>query len=335
VFPENENGRPGDRLIFLQEASIHVIELLQMENTGQKAIPCRVCLSQNTEYLCTTHNEHSKTSNLDHYRCRDCGTVYVGNDIDTAELGAAYGSLDSTRYYAEIEAENRKKMATAIADMDELVSKNDSIIDLGTGNGMFVEMLHEHGFENISAHEIKGSDLSAIEGLARHIYQDFDYSGIPPNAFDAVTLLDVVEHVPDPGYLFRACARILKPGGVIYFHTPAVTKTDRFMHFVQKVPGIRKAGEIWQRGRTSVFHLQNYTPGSLTQLLEKAGFAGIEIKVRNELSWPVSSYVKIYLLEKQGLPGSLAPFIAPFAYPFLSTDLFNSNKAIVTARKPL
>jgi hypothetical protein len=105
------------------------------------------------------------------------------------------------------------------------------------------------------------------------------------------------------------------------------------MHFLQKVPVLKRAGTIWQRGRTSIFHLQNYTPRSLTHLLTKAGFSNIEIDVRNELSWPVRSYVKIYLLEKQGLPGYLAPIIAPFAYPFLATDLFNSNKAIVRAQK--
>ena len=56
--------------------------------------------------------------------------------------------------------------------------------------------------------------------------------------------------------------------------------------------------------------------------------------VRNELSWPVSRYVRSYLVEKQGLPGFLAPLITAMAYPFLATDTFNANKAIVRARKP-
>ena len=300
----------------------------------QKLSACRACGSDNIDYLCSTHNEHSKTSTLDHLRCRECGTVFVGNQISSKELGEAYGTLDSTRYYAEIASENRKKMETAIGHLEKLISKTAEVIDLGTGNGMFVQMLHDHGFENVSAHEIEGADLSPIAGIAKNIYQDFDYNSIPSNTFDAVTLLDVVEHVADPAYLFRTCSRILKPGGVVYFHTPAVTKTDRFMHFVQRVPGIKKAGVIWQRGRTSVFHLQNYTPLSLTGLLENAGFTDPDITVRNELSWSVTSYVRIYLLEKQGLPVSLAPFIAPLAYPLLSTNLFNANKAIVTARKP-
>ncbi len=185
----------------------------------------------------------------------------------------------------------------------------------------------------MSAHEIQGSDLSRIKNIARYIYQDFDYCSIPSDSFNGVTLLDVAEHVINPKYLIGMCARILRKGGVIYFHTPVVTHTDRLMHFVQKVPVLSKAGIIWQRGRTSVFHLENYTSKSLILLLEDTGFCDIRIEVKNELSWPVARYVRTFLLEKQGLPGFIAPVFAPFFYPFLATDTFNANKAIVSARK--
>jgi hypothetical protein len=129
------------------------------------------------------------------------------------------------------------------------------------------------------------------------------------------------------------CHRILKPGGVIYFHTPVVTRTDRLMHVLQKLPVVRKIGTMWQTGRTSIFHLQNYTPQSLLLLLQNAGFGDIQIEVRNELSWPLAFYIRIYLLKKMRLPGSLAPLLAPLLRPLLATDIFNANKAIVHAIK--
>jgi len=304
-----------------------------MNNNDRTICSCRVCDSHNIVYLCDTYNEHSKTTTMSHYRCNECGSVFVGNDVESEELSVAYSTLDSKEYYEEIESENRKKMATAIGHLQDLISKNDSIIDIGTGNGLFVELLNEAGFENVSAHEIQGSDLSNIKEITNHIYHDFDYSSIPSNHFNAVTLLDVIEHVIDPRYLINMCGRILKRDGVIYFHTPVVTKTDRLMHYLQKVPVLKKAGTIWQRGRTSIFHLENYTPKSLTLLLKGAGFYDIKIEVKNELSWPVTRYVRTYLLEKQGLPGFVAPFFAPLFYPLLATDLFNANKAIVSARR--
>jgi SAM-dependent methyltransferase len=305
-----------------------------MNTNGHQTIgACRVCDSPDVEFLCETPNEHSVTTTIDNFRCRECGCVFVGNIISSEELGQAYSSLDSTSYYADIATENRQKMAAAIEHLNEFASKGDSIIDIGTGNGMFVQMLTENGFLDVSAHEIKGSDLSLITEIASHIYQDHDYGSIPSESFGSATLLDVVEHVPVPAHLINACSRILKAGGYIYFHTPVVTRTDRVTHFVQKIPGLKKMGIIWQRGRTSVFHLQNYSVKAIIQLLKNAGFTDIEIQVKNELSWPVRKYVEIYLLDRLGLPRSVAPLIAPFAYPFLSTDLFNSNKAIVKARK--
>ncbi len=270
---------------------------------------------------------------MNNFRCKECGCVFVANTITNDELGQAYSTLDSDSYYADIEVENRDKMMTAIKHLDSYISKKASIIDIGTGNGLFVKILCESGFTDVSAHEINGSDLSAITNIATHVYQDQDYRTIPSDRFDAATLLDVVEHVPDPSYLIEECSRILRKNGIIYFHTPVVTLTDRMMHFIQQTPGLRKVGILWQGGRTSIFHLQNYTSQAIEYLLNNAGFGEIEIAIKNELSWPVRKYVQTYLLDRLKLPSSLAPLLAPLAYPFLSTTLFNSNKAIVRARK--
>lgn len=270
---------------------------------------------------------------LRHYRCTECGLVFVGNRVDAEELGIAYSTLNTKKYYEEIENENKKKMITAITHFLKLTPKSSSIIDIGTGNGLFVELLHKAGFTNVSAHEIPGSDMSRIKNIARNIYQDFDYNSILSGGFEIVTLFDVVEHVIDPQHLIKTCYRILKRNGTVYLHTPVVTELDRMMHFVQKLPILKKIGSIWQRGRTSIFHLENYTPKSLTLLLDKAGFGDIKIKVKNELSWPVKKYIRTYLLEKQGLPGSIAPFLYPILYPILANSFLNANKAIVSARK--
>ena len=189
---------------------------------------------------------------------------------------------------------------------------------------------------NISAHEIIGGDLSKIEKYAKQIYQDFDYSCIPSRKFDAVTMLDVLEHVLDPQFLINSVSRILKEDGIIYFHTPVVTRTDIFMHFLLKLPLINKVAVIWQRGRTSIFHLENYTKKSINILLDQAGFNQVKIILTNELSWPVKRYVEIYLFEKNILSKKLqfiSPLLALMLYPFLASNFFNANKAIVMAQK--
>ena len=159
---------------------------------------CRVCNNADVTFLCFTKNEHSYSTVLNNYKCNNCSTVFVGNKVESEELGVAYATLNTKDYYKDIEIENKKKMNTAIVHLESSIEKQSEIIDIGTGNGLFIKLLNKAGYMNISAHEIKGNDLSKIEKYAKQIYQDFDYSCIPSRKFDAVTMLDVLEHVLDP-----------------------------------------------------------------------------------------------------------------------------------------
>jgi len=295
---------------------------------------CKVC-GETARYLCTTYNGHGRVKEIHNFRCEACGLVFVGNHLSSAELGEAYATIDSGAYFDEVRHENRRKFEVAAKAIDELLgAKNRNILDVGAGNGEFLESLLSKGYTALAAHEIPGSDLSRLREKGVVIYQDFEYAAVPSSMFDLVTLLDVAEHVPDPHKLFEACFRVLRPGGYVYFHTPAVTKVDRMMHYVQRIPVAGKAGRIWQRGRTSIFHLQNYTDEALDILLRRAGFLAPNIVLRNELSWPVQSYVRVYLCELQNLPRVLAPLLTPVFYPLLATTFFNANKAVVRAQKP-
>ena len=160
-----------------------------MKNEKRMIDKCRVCGDKDISYLCNTFNEHSKTTSISHYRCSTCGSVFVGNDIDSEELGVAYSTLDSKKYYEEIESETTNKMNTGAKYLETVMPYSNSIIDIGTGNGLFVEILKKSGFSDVSAHEIEGSDLSRIRNIANCIYQDYDYSIIPSDKFDIVCQL--------------------------------------------------------------------------------------------------------------------------------------------------
>jgi hypothetical protein len=129
--------------------------------------------------------------------------------------------------------------------------------------------------------------------------------------------------------------RALKPGGVWYFHTPFVTPVDRLMHGVQKLPVVSRFGRAWQRSRTSIYHLQNYTPEAISRVLTPYGFETAQIHVQNELSWPIRRYLEIYVCGPLRLPRFVALLLVPFAAPVIATNLMNPNKGIVAARKPI
>jgi len=84
----------------------------------------RVCGNLEIKFLCFTENEHSSSTILKHYKCKNCGSVFVGNKIDSEELGVAYSTLNIKDYYKDIEIENKNKMKTAISYLGEIIEKN-------------------------------------------------------------------------------------------------------------------------------------------------------------------------------------------------------------------
>jgi SAM-dependent methyltransferase len=295
---------------------------------------CKIC-GGSGKFICTTRNEHGSVKEIQNYRCVKCGLVFVGNVLTDNQLNEAYSTIDWENYYSEIKKENAAKIKSACLSLKGLTTGDSSkrILDIGCGNGEFLQALRDEGYVSLAGHEIPGIDLRHLELMDIKVYRDMDWSSIPSSAFDVITMLDVAEHVRRPVELFEQCFRMLRMGGHLYFHTPVVTKLDRTMHRMAVLPVIGKLGRIWQRGRTSIFHLQNYTDKSLLLALSRVGFAEIQIRKRNELSWPLRRYVRVYLCEKQHLPSGLAPILAPLFYPLLATDFFNSNKGIVTAQK--
>ena len=84
---------------------------------------CRVCNNADVTFLCSTENEHSYSTELNHYKCNNCGTVFVGNKVESEELSSAYATLNAKDYYEDIEKENEKKMNTAIAHLEASIER--------------------------------------------------------------------------------------------------------------------------------------------------------------------------------------------------------------------
>jgi 2-polyprenyl-6-hydroxyphenyl methylase/3-demethylubiquinone-9 3-methyltransferase len=100
------------------------------------------------------------------------------------------------------------------------------VLDVGCGGGLLSEGMAVRGAE------VTGIDLSDKPlGVARlHLLesgQKVDYRKISaeqmaaemPGAYDAVTCLEMLEHVPDPASIVASCARLVKPGGQVFFST--------------------------------------------------------------------------------------------------------------------
>ena len=100
------------------------------------------------------------------------------------------------------------------------------ILDVGCGGGILAEALALEGAE------VTGIDLAeaSLEVAKLHLLEsglDVTYQMIPveelaeskPEFFDVVTCLEMLEHVPDPSSIVRACSALVKPQGKVFFST--------------------------------------------------------------------------------------------------------------------
>lgn len=100
------------------------------------------------------------------------------------------------------------------------------VVDVGCGGGILAESMAHRGAQ------VTGIDMGeAPLGVARLHAQEsgveVDYrhtsaealAAEHPGEFDVVTCMEMLEHVPDPGSVVQACARLVKPGGHIFFST--------------------------------------------------------------------------------------------------------------------
>jgi len=135
-----------------------------------------------------------------------------------------------------------------------------SILDVGCGDGLLFDRLMEFG-------DVEGIETSReIVDPANPQFQKihigpFDDSFRPGKQYSLILLLDVLEHIPDPGAALRRCESLLKPGGSLVVTVPAFNVA-------------------WTNHDVLNHHMTRYRRATLLPLLQKAGF-----KIEDSAYW--------------------------------------------------
>jgi 2-polyprenyl-6-hydroxyphenyl methylase/3-demethylubiquinone-9 3-methyltransferase len=101
------------------------------------------------------------------------------------------------------------------------------VLDVGCGGGILADSMARQGAEvtgiDLASKSLRVAQLHALEAQTPHIeYREISAEALAaeqPGTYDVVTCMEMLEHVPDPASVVRACADLAKPGGWVFFST--------------------------------------------------------------------------------------------------------------------
>ncbi len=151
------------------------------------------------------------------------------------------------------------------------------VVDVGCGGGILTEALAQSGANalgiDLSGDLVDVAELHALETKTETVnYQKIAVEKLAeeqPESFDFVTCMEMLEHVPDPGSIISACAKLVKPDGMVFFSTLnrkpksfllAIVAAEYVLHMVPKgtheFKTFIKPHELCHTARTAGLELQ-------------------------------------------------------------------------------
>ncbi|HTN24535.1 MAG TPA: methyltransferase domain-containing protein [Solirubrobacteraceae bacterium] len=194
-------------------------------------------------------------------RCRECGLVFAGRRPSTEQIRRQYDGYG----VGVAESAVTRARYEELLDEFEAYRRTGRILDIGCGEGGFLQAAAERGWE---VHGTESTEGALARNRARGIAMTLAPvrpGDLPPATFDVVTAFEVVEHLGDPRAEASIIAGTIRDGGLLYVTTPNFASASR-----------RLLGPSWTViGYPE--HLCYFTAATLTRCMEDAGFDALRV----------------------------------------------------------
>ncbi len=154
--------------------------------------------------------------------------MHTTDNVDPAELAKfselAHRWWDTESEFRPLHQINPLRLAW-IQERVPMTGKR--VLDVGCGGGILADAMARQGADvlgiDLATKALKVAQLHALEAQTPRVqYREVSAEALAaeqPESFDVVTCMEMLEHVPDPSSVVRACATLVKPGGHVFFST--------------------------------------------------------------------------------------------------------------------
>jgi SAM-dependent methyltransferase len=178
-----------------------------------------------------------------------------------------FHSDDSSCGYADYESDRAplREKAERLLPRIERYAAPGRLLDVGCAYGYTLEVARERGWEVAGIEPAARVAEAAARRLGVRVDPDLIGARLLAGSFDAVTLWDVIEHLPDPRAALLEVARLLRPGGICSLATPDAGSL-----------AARVLGARWEERMKMPEHIFFFHRNSLAALLKECGFEPLD-----------------------------------------------------------
>ncbi|HWY57334.1 MAG TPA: class I SAM-dependent methyltransferase [Terriglobales bacterium] len=248
-------------------------QLATME--GRATVDCRICGS-------SSFFPYLQGRGYQIVECLECGLRYINPQPTDRELREFYAGFDLDSTWR---GDGEERFDRAMRDFVLQFRRSGSVLDVGSSRGNFLLAMRAAGFSVFGVEPSpKNSEFArSANGIDSYTGTIEEFLAAPTRRpFDVITVLNVIEHVPDPKQVLTGLRELLVSCGLLILAVP-----DARLHSL--IGGTRQklgfGDPFWMHTRKHPLvgfdppaHLCSFEPKTISQLTEKCGFQTLGVR---------------------------------------------------------